>query len=117
MQSVLGVDSTVIGWHESFIITFLIGLLHGLGFSFILHEFLLPNGAHLWKSLLSFNIGVEIGQIIIVAAVWAVLFLITRIKQSLLIPTRWVVALPCAAIAAFWIVERGRILYDSLPVG
>ena len=105
------------GQHESFIITFLIGLLHGLGFSFILHEFLLPNGAHLWKSLLSFNIGVEIGQIIIVAAVWAILFLITRIKQSLLIPTRWVVALPCAAIAALWIVERGRILYDSLPIG
>ena len=91
---------------HSFVITLLIGLLHGLGFSFVLHELLLPNGAHLWKSLLAFNVGVEIGQIMIVTVVWVILLLIGRFKRSLLTPARWAIVLPSVGIATYWAVER-----------
>jgi hypothetical protein len=45
------------------IIAFLFGLVHGFGFSFALRESLQFSGSHLVTSLLSFNAGVEIGQI------------------------------------------------------
>ena len=91
---------------SSFIVTLLIGLLHGLGFSFVLHELLLPNGAHLWKSLLAFNVGVEIGQVAIVTGVWIILLSLKKIRRSLLVPARWAVALPSLAIATYWAVQR-----------
>lgn len=47
------------------IITFLFGLVHGFGFSFGLKETLQFAGTHLLTSLLSFNLGVELGQIFV----------------------------------------------------
>ena len=46
-------------------ITFLFGLVHGFGFSFALRETLQFAGSHLLTSLLSFNIGVELGQLLV----------------------------------------------------
>ena len=91
-----------------------IGLVHGLGFSFVLHELLLPGDAHLWKSLISFNLGVEIGQVLIVAAVWCALFVIARISINALVAARWAVALPCIAVASYWTVERAGLLAGIL---
>ncbi len=99
---------------STFVMTLLIGLLHGLGFSFVLHELLLPNGAHLWKSLLAFNVGVEIGQIAIVTAVWMVLLLIARFRSSLLNFARWAVVVPSIAIAAYWATERFQSVVTTL---
>ena len=47
------------------IVTFGLGLIHGFGFSFALSESLQFAGRHLVLSLLSFNVGVEIGQILV----------------------------------------------------
>ena len=49
------------------IITFLFGLVHGFGFSFGLQHTLQFAGSHLLTSLLSFNIGVELGQLLVLA--------------------------------------------------
>ena len=46
-------------------ITFVFGLVHGFGFSFALRETLQFAGNHLLTSLLSFNIGVELGQLLV----------------------------------------------------
>lgn len=46
---------------------FAFGLVHGFGFSFLLGESLQFAGAHLWTSLLAFNIGVELGQLAVLA--------------------------------------------------
>ena len=46
--------------YGSYVVTQLIGLFHRLGFAFVLHELLLHDGAHLWKTHSSFNVGVEI---------------------------------------------------------
>jgi hypothetical protein len=47
------------------IITFAFGLVHGFGFSFALRESLQFAGGHLLTSLLSFNVGVEFGQLLV----------------------------------------------------
>lgn len=55
------------------IITGLFGLVHGFGFSFLLQETLQFAGGHLVLSLLSFNIGVEVGQLTFLLAALPVL--------------------------------------------
>ena len=51
--------------HRRGLITFGFGLVHGFGFSFALRETLQFAGNHLLTSLLSFNIGVELGQLLV----------------------------------------------------
>ena len=49
------------------LIAFAFGLVHGFGFSFLLRDTLQFAGSHLWTALLSFNVGVEIGQLFVLA--------------------------------------------------
>lgn len=65
-------------WQRRWIIAFAFGLVHGFGFSFALGEILQFAGSHLVTSLLAFNIGVEIGQLIIVLIAVPVLNLLLR---------------------------------------
>ena len=46
-------------------VTFGFGLVHGFGFSFALRQTLQFAGSHLLTSLLSFNVGVELGQLLV----------------------------------------------------
>jgi hypothetical protein len=52
---------------EMFYITMVIGLLHGFGFSFVLHELLKVDSPDIWQSLLAFNVGVEVRQLLIIS--------------------------------------------------
>lgn len=92
-------------------VTALIGLLHGFGFSFMLQNILKVDAPNVWQSLIAFNVGVEAGQLLIVAAIWPlVLFL-----RNLPVPIWRVVNVGTAAtaslIAAFWVIERARTLF------
>lgn len=58
-----------------FLLTFGFGLMHGFGFASVLREIGLPR-AGLLLSLLSFNVGVELGQLVVVALAFPVLFLL-----------------------------------------
>ncbi len=60
------------------IIAFLFGLVHGFGFSFGLQHTLQFAGSHLLASLLSFNVGVELGQLLVLAVLVPALFLAFR---------------------------------------
>src|SRR5579863_7960323 len=51
--------------HRRWIITFCFGLVHGFGFSFALRQTLQFAGTHMLTSLLSFNVGVELGQLLV----------------------------------------------------
>lgn len=53
------------------LVAFLFGLVHGLGFAGALADIGLPQN-HLATALLTFNLGVELGQLLAVAVVWAV---------------------------------------------
>ena len=51
------------------IVTFVFGLVHGFGFSFLLQAKLQFAGSHLLASLLAFNVGIELGQLLVLAIV------------------------------------------------
>jgi hypothetical protein len=53
-------------WQKRWVIAFGFGLVHGFGFSFALSESLQFAGVHLLTSLFAFNIGVELGQLIVI---------------------------------------------------
>lgn len=101
----------------TFIITAAIGLLHGLGFSFVLHEILRVDAPNLWQSLLSFNLGVEVGQVAIVLLVWPLLWLLARRGARWLATGRWIVALPCITLAALWTGERVMMILEATAGG
>ena len=95
-------------------VTAAIGLLHGLGFSFVLQEILRVDSPNLWQSLLSFNLGVELGQVGIVLVVWPLLWFLGRRNEKLGDALRWAIALPCLALAAYWVSERGKLVIAAL---
>ena len=66
------------GVHRRLFITFGFGLVHGFGFSFALRETLQFAGSHMLTSLLSFNLGVELGQLLVLALLIPVLDLLFR---------------------------------------
>ena len=53
-------------WQRRWLVAFGFGLVHGFGFSFALSETLQFAGAHLLTSLFAFNLGVEIGQLLVI---------------------------------------------------
>ena len=57
---------------------FAFGLVHGFGFSFVLRDSLQFAGAHLATSLLAFNVGVELGQLLVVLVAIPVLEVVFR---------------------------------------
>ena len=97
-----------------FLVTTLIGLLHGLGFSFVLHEILQVESPNIWQSLLAFNLGVEIGQVLIILAAWPVFRLLARWSDRAWAIGRWGVALPCVLIATLWTGQRALLVVQSL---
>ncbi len=102
----LNSDPLKVSSKNGFLLTTLIGMLHGLGFSFVLQEILSVTSSNIWISLLSFNIGVEIGQLAIVLLLWPILYVVGKHLPHRLIAVKWIVALPCIVIAAFWSGQR-----------
>jgi hydrogenase/urease accessory protein HupE len=99
------------GGHEGlaarapWIVAFSFGLLHGFGFAGALSEIGLPGNA-IPLALLFFNVGVEVGQLLFVAAVLVFLSLARRPLAS---SPRWVTIAPAYAIggvAMFWTLQR-----------
>jgi hydrogenase/urease accessory protein HupE len=84
-------------------VTFLFGLVHGLGFAEVMKELHLQ-GWRLVAGLGGFNLGVEVGQAIVVLAV-APLLLWTR-RQSWGARFRVATSAALVAIGAFWLIER-----------
>lgn len=66
-------------WERRWIVAFGFGLVHGFGFSFALNETLQFAGTHLLTSLLAFNLGVELGQLLIVAIAVPLLNVVFRL--------------------------------------
>lgn len=89
-----------------FVITCAIGLLHGLGFSFVLHEILKVDSPNVWQHLLAFNLGVEVGQVLIVLVAWPVSRLLTAHLHSTWIYVRGSVLAGCIAVSLIWTYER-----------
>lgn len=97
------------GIQRRWVMTFAFGLIHGFGFSFLLRERLQFAGTHLLSSLLAFNVGVELGQLLVLVVLIPALGLVfTRV-----VPERLGVILLSAVVAHtawHWMTER----YDAV---
>ena len=87
------------------LIVFLFGLLHGLGFAEILNDFGMP-ADYFITALISFNLGVELGQLAIIVTVFLLVGLWFRNKPwyrtSISIPASLLISM----IAMFWFIQR-----------
>ncbi len=107
LENIVGV-----GLERRWLITGLFGLVHGFGFSYGLKENLQFAGSHLLVSLFSFNVGIEIGQLAVLAVVLPALALLRRhvvaqragviILSVLVAHTGW-----------HWMLERGDVLLKT----
>lgn len=95
-------------------VTGLIGLLHGLGFSFVLQNILQVTSPNIWQSLLAFNLGVEIGQVLIVLVAALAFYLISRFGARAANINKYIVACLCAATGFYWVVERGTKMLANI---
>lgn len=87
------------------LVAFLFGLLHGFGFAGALREIGLPE-TDVPMALLTFNLGVEAGQLVIVAATVGLLMLIQRFAPRMRRPAILVSTYAIGAVASFWFIER-----------
>jgi len=81
------------------LVAFGFGLVHGLGFAGALRDIGLPE-AHLPLALLSFNIGVELGQLLTVLAAWVLLRVLRKAPH--LEQARTVTLYAIGGLAAYW---------------
>lgn len=89
-------------------LVFAFGLLHGLGFASMLADFGMPDDAFL-TALISFNIGVELGQLAVIALAFALTVWFSQkawYHAAIVVP----VSLLIAAIGLYWTVERLEFL-------
>ena len=105
LENIVG-GSTV---QRRWMMAFSFGLVHGFGFSFALRQSLQFAGSHMLTSLLAFNVGVEVGQLLVLVLLIPVIQLIFRravqertgtiVLSALVAHTGW-----------HWMLDRGAIL-------
>lgn len=89
------------------LVALIFGLLHGFGFAGVLSEVGLPQN-DIPLALLLFNVGVEVGQLVFVTIVLAIITLLRRIRLP-----EWAPILPpyvIGAVAMFWVIQRLTVL-------
>lgn len=92
---------------KPWLMAFFFGLLHGLGFAGALREIGLPDDAF-WPSLLLFNVGIEIGQLLVIAILAAITWLLSKLeyKRQGILYASWIVGM----VAAYWTLDRTLLL-------
>lgn len=105
LENILGVDL-----RRRWLIAGVFGLIHGFGFAYGLKENLQFAGSHLLVSLFSFNVGIEIGQILVLVLMLPALAVLLR---HVLVGRIGMVILSAivAHVAWHWMIERGDVLW------
>jgi hydrogenase/urease accessory protein HupE len=85
------------------LLTFVFGLIHGMGFAGILQEMAIPRPS-LATSLISFNIGVELGQIVFLGVAFLLLSFFKRWSWDAWI--RYGASLTAVAAGTYWFIQR-----------
>ena len=98
--------------NQRWIITGLFGLVHGFGFADVLKEQLQFAGSNLLVSLLSFNVGIEIGQLAVLCVFVPALALLLRGRMA---GRMGIIVLSAiiANVAWQWMVQRGEVLWQT----
>src|SRR5262249_35960188 len=107
LENIVGADL-----QRRWLLTVLFGLVHGFGFSFALKQDLQFAGSHLMSSLLAFNVGIEIGQILVLAVMIPALAFLLRGRLS----GRMGIIVLSAIVAHtgwHWMTERADVLWQT----
>jgi hypothetical protein len=95
-MQVLGIET-----RKKLAVVFAFGLLHGLGFA---GAVTFPNGTPILSALIGFNLGIELGQALIIAVVFPLLLAVRRFEWA---PTAQAAAgSAAAAMGLFWLSQR-----------
>lgn len=120
VESIIALSIALAAYHninpifksKEWIIAFGFGLFHGFGFASVLGEKGL-SGDYMILSLLGFNVGVELGQVLIICMVFPILYLIR--KHKIYPPIIKYGSIILILISIYWVIERG---FDvDLPAG
>jgi hypothetical protein len=95
------------------VVSGLFGLVHGFGFSFLLAAKLQFAGAHLLLSLLAFNVGIELGQLLVLLLTLPLLILLYRSQLMSERVIALIVGVLVAHTAWHWIGERADLLWKT----
>jgi hypothetical protein len=90
---------------KNWAMAFVLGLIHGFGFASVLADLGLPQGS-LARALVGFNVGVELGQLAIVAVFFPVAFALRRTAFYRVV-FLWGGSAAVLALALWWAWERG----------
>ena len=101
-------------WRPAVVFGF--GLLHGLGFASVLQEFGL-GGDNFVAKLIGFNVGVEVGQLAVIAAAWIAFALLFGRNDWYHRRIAAPVSICISVIAAFWVLERTGTISTDGPWG
>ena len=105
LENIVGTSNV----HHRWIVAFGFGLVHGFGFSFALRQTLQFAGTHLLTSLVSFNTGVELGQLLVIAVLIPVLEIVFRFVVAERMGTIILSAL-VAHTGWHWMIDRAEVL-------
>ncbi len=89
--------------HREWAIAFVFGLFHGMGFAGLVADLDISRSTQL-VSLLGRNVGIEIGQLIIILMTFPMLFLLRRTRAYL--PLFWTASGALAILSLTWVYER-----------
>jgi hypothetical protein len=107
LENIVGAPRVQRRW----VLAFLFGLVHGFGFSFALRDTLQFGGTHFVTSLVSFNVGVELGQLMALLVTVPALYLLFRYVVAERIGGILISAL-VAHNAWHWMLERWQVLFE-----
>jgi hypothetical protein len=107
LENIMGID-----FARRMLVTGMFGLVHGFGFSYGLQENLQFAGNHLLVALFAFNIGIELGQLLVLAVMLPALLVVRRF----VLPGRVGMIILSALVAQTgwqWMMERGGVLLSA----
>jgi hypothetical protein len=104
---------------KRWVIVFAFGLIHGFGFSFILADRMQFAGDHLLSALVAFNVGVELGQLLVLLVAVPILsWLVTQLSRlpNIAVSGEQAMAILLSVFVAHtawhWLTERGAQLFE-----
>jgi len=88
------------------VVAFFFGLIHGFGFASVLSELGLPEN-HLLLALLSFNVGIEVGQLLFISMILVIYYLLKKyLSNTQQDHIKSVIIYFIGSMASYWLVER-----------
>ena len=91
----------------------LFGLVHGFGFAFMLQSQFQFAGSHLLVSLLAFNVGIEVAQLLVLVAAMSLLGMLYRSRPGAERAITLVLCLLIGHTAWHWMTERGEAMFKA----